>query len=100
MTLQFGKFHLTVGKAHTNTDAAPLPLARSTGTLSPAQAFLRGEDCAGGPALASPYQQSVWVYAAVSALAQAVSAIPFRISRGDRSGENILTNGPAVELFN
>jgi len=26
--------------------------------------------------------------------------MPFRISRGDRSGENILTSGPVVDLFN
>jgi HK97 family phage portal protein len=100
MTLKLGKFHLTLAGPKTNTLEPPSSVVRSTTTLSPAQAFLRGEDCSGGPALAAPYQQSVWVHAAVSALAQAVSAIPFRISRGDRSGENILTSGPAVELFN
>ena len=29
-----------------------------------------------------------------------MASIPFRISRGDRSGENILTAGPVVDLFN
>jgi HK97 family phage portal protein len=70
---------------------------------SPIQAWLQGEDwhpLGGSGALASPYQQSVWVYTAVSALAQTVSAMPFRISRGDRSGENIMSSGPAVALFN
>src|SRR5580765_5674042 len=47
--------------------------------------------------LCSPYEQSVWVYTVVSALAQTISAIPFRISKGDRSGETILTKGPLVD---
>src|SRR5881296_3053612 len=63
---------------------------------------MRGQDSLSteSATLAAPYQQSVWVYTAVSALAQSVSSIPFRISQGDRSGENILTKGPVVDLFN
>src|SRR5207248_2227091 len=49
--------------------------------------------------LCNPYEQSVWVYTAVSALAQTISSIPFRISEGDRSGENLLSGGPVVDLF-
>src|SRR5437667_10524983 len=78
-----------------------LELTRSAPT-SPIQAWLRGENTTPSESalLVSPFQQSVWVYTAVSALAQTVSAIPFRISRGDRSGESLVTSGPAVELFN
>src|ERR1051326_6937645 len=88
MKLRLGKFNLEV------TRSAP---------DSPIQAWLRGaegvfpsETCL----LASPYQQSVWVYSVVSALAQAVSTIPFRISEGDRSGETIVNKGPIIDLFN
>ena len=76
---------------------------RKSAPPSPIQAWLQGEDwhpAGSSGALASPYQQSVWVYTAVSALAQTVSAMPFRISRGDRSGENVMSSGPAVALFN
>src|SRR5437588_9616525 len=67
------------------------------------QAWLRGGEnkaSEANAALVSPFQQSVWVYTVVSALAQTVSAIPFRISRGDRSGETLVTKGPVIDLFN
>src|SRR5437016_12697268 len=76
-------------------------LQRSTG--NPIQAWLRGAENNGTDAnavLVSPYQQSVWVYTVVSALAQTVSAIPFRISRGGPSGDTLLTEGAVVDLFN
>src|SRR5882672_1727179 len=81
--------------------AAERVTATSRRSFDPIQSWLRGQDgSASNAALVSPYQQSVWVYTVVSALAQTVSAMPFRISRGDRSGENVLTSGPAVDLFN
>src|SRR5438876_3877316 len=87
MKLRLGKFNLQ--------------LTRSAPTSSPIQAWLRGQDSlsSASATLAAPFQQSVWVYTVVSALAQTVSTIPFRISKGDRSGENILTKGPVVDLF-
>src|SRR6266851_4870788 len=88
--LQLGNFRFHLG---TVTKAAD----------SPIQAWLRGQDSlSANPTsiLTSPFQQSVWVYTVVSALAQTVSAIPFRISRGDRSGETLVTKGPVVDLFN
>jgi len=63
---------------------------------------MRGDETvsgSGNPYLASPFQQSVWVYTAVCALAQTISAIPFRISLGDRSGEKIISSGPVIDLF-
>lgn len=95
-------------------------------SLSPATAFLRGEDAgdAGGAQLTSPYAQSAWVYIAVSRLAEKIASIPFRISTLDEAtarrvrslrgssdarhltfvrramGENILESGDVVDLFN
>src|SRR5437762_6727093 len=88
-SLQLGKYRFELG-------------AKKSGD-SPIQAWMRGQEDTfpmSSAALASPFQQSVWVYTAVCALAQTISAIPFRISQGDRSGENLITNGPAVDLFN
>src|SRR2546423_10423291 len=94
-SIKVGKYSVSLGARRSD---APT-LQRST---SPIQAWLRGEDTFPSETaiLSSPFQQSVWVYTAISALAQTVSSIPFRISKGDRSGENILTQGPVVELFN
>src|SRR5580765_8123009 len=87
------------GRKSTETSAITSDSVRSKAN-SPIQAWLRGAEIPSeSPILVSPFQQSVWVYTVVSALAQTVSAIPFRISSGDRSGENILTKGAVVELF-
>src|SRR6266481_60137 len=94
LSLNFGKFTIQLGTRNSQSAIA------QRGALSHAQAWLRGDGSCVTPLLVSPYQQSIWVYTAISALAQTVSAIPFRISQGDRSGENILTHGPAVDLFN
>src|SRR5580765_2028105 len=88
------------GRKSTETSAITSDSVRSKAN-SPIQAWLRGAEIPSeSPILVSPFQQSVWIYTVVSALAQTVSAIPFRISAGDRSGENILTRGPVVDLFN
>src|SRR5438105_5015660 len=78
-------------------------LVTTKNASSPIQAWLRGAESSGtdaNAALVSPFQQSVWVYTVISALAQTVSAIPFRISRGNRSGETLITRGPIIDLFN
>ena len=80
-----------------------------------AQAFRRGDDVGGGAGLTSAYQQSTWVYACVSAIAQQIAQIPFRFSRVDKSpntqtpkhprgrrkamGETIVESGPVAALF-
>src|SRR5207253_243108 len=95
LSFKLGKLHLSFGAERS---AAP-PLQRS---FEFAKAWLRGEEWTANQAFpfVSPYQQSVWVYTVVSALAQTVSAIPFRISQGDRSGENLVKSGPIIALFN
>src|SRR5437773_453361 len=92
LSLQLGKLQFALGSSTVKRAASA--------NLTPLQMWLRGEDSGADTMLVSPFQQSVWVYTAVSALAQTVSAIPFRISRVDRSGESLVTAGPAVELFN
>ena len=83
-------------------------------TFNPQQ-FLTGQDTEtpGGAALHSAYQQSSWVYACVSAIAEQVAQIPFRFSRAEAMpararhgqwrrkamGEQLVANGPVVELF-
>src|SRR6266481_9841638 len=115
-SFQLGKLKLAVGsqpgprttpQPQAPRSAAPTIQHSNTPTLqrsaSPIQAWLRGAENNGTEAnavLVSPFQQSVWVYTVVSALAQTVSAIPFRVSRGDRSGETVLKNGPVIDLFN
>src|SRR5205814_9545188 len=96
LSFELGKLRFQLGTRNWE------PSARKSAE-SPIQAWLRGEEGTFGsasPLLASPFQQSVWVYTAVCALAQTISAIPFRISQGDRSGENLITSCPAVDLFN
>jgi len=98
LSVNIGKINLSVGLDRSN----PRTLRRSI-AADPIQAWLRGEDgdwASASPLLTSPFQQSVWVYTAVCALAQTISAIPFRISHGDRSGEKIISEGPVVDLFN
>jgi len=76
------------------------------------QLFVTGQDGEGsnsGAQMSSAYQQSVWVYACVSAIAEQVAQIPFRFSRTNETpgrsrrrsyGEDIVEAGPVVELFN
>lgn len=96
----FGREVLTVGKSASSLAAA----------------FARGDDAGSGSGaqLSSAYQQSTWVYACVSAIAEQIAQIPFRFSRAERvpvkqrhgqwrrraMGETIVESGTLVELFN
>src|SRR5947208_2649718 len=69
-------------------------------SLSPA-AFLTADDPApSGPVLSNPYQQVVWVYRAINALAEQVANIPFLFSAGERGRENLITSGPLLDFYN
>jgi len=70
-------------------------------TLDPAAAaWLRGEEPeAVGPVLTNAYQQVVWVYRAVNALAEQVANVPFVFSRGERGRENLVTSGPLLDFY-
>src|SRR5437762_9935873 len=69
----------------------------------PGLGFLRGDyddNLRGGAALTSAYQQSVWVYACIHTLGSNVAQIPFRFAQGTRRGEDLISGGPLVDLFN
>jgi phage portal protein BeeE len=52
-----------------------------------------------GTVLSNAYQQVVWVYRAINALAEQVSNIPFRFSMTSGDGEEVITNGPLVDFY-
>src|SRR5436190_12466516 len=52
-----------------------------------------------GTALSNAYQQVVWVYRAINALAEQVSNIPFRFSTTTAAGEQLITTGPLVDFY-
>ena len=96
-------------------------------SLSPdLQGWMRGQDLDNddrGAQMVNPYMQSAWVYTAISAMADGLAQIPFRISRvgADKVrrvrsfrgsadprqremcrrtlGENIIESGEVVDLF-
>src|SRR5215468_1153572 len=70
-------------------------------TLDPATAaWLRGQEPESpGPVLTNAYQQVVWVYRAVNALAEQVANVPFLFSRGERGRENLVTSGPLLDFY-
>src|SRR6266571_497764 len=69
-------------------------------TFTPEQ-WLRGEDLdSGGSVLSNSYQQVVWVYRAINALAEQVANIPFLFSAGDRGRETLITTGPLLDFYN
>src|SRR6267378_5622533 len=53
-----------------------------------------------GTVLSNAYQQVVWVYRAINALAEQVSNIPFRFSTTSSEGEQLITTGPLVDFYN
>jgi HK97 family phage portal protein len=76
---------------------------REKGLSGSTAAWLRGDDVssqANSLNLASAQEQSVWIYSCVSVLGENVANVPFRFSTGTRKGEDILEEGPAVDLFN
>src|SRR5258705_1738695 len=70
-------------------------------SLDPAAAaWLRGaEPEAAGPVLTNAYQQVVWVYRAVNALAEQVANVPFLFSHGERGRENLVMSGPLLDFY-
>jgi HK97 family phage portal protein len=58
------------------------------------------EEARNGTVLSNAYQQVVWVYRAINALAEQVSNIPFRFSTTTSAGEQLITTGPLVDFYN
>ncbi len=81
-------------------DAKMAPAGRGK---SWSQAFLTGQEETwhrdGGAMLRDAYAQSSWVYCAIQAIAETVAHIPFRISRGERGGEDVVEGEAINALF-
>jgi len=66
----------------------------------PAANWLAGEDTDRASALLSnPYQQVVWVYRAINALAEQIANVPFLFSMGQRGHENLIPSGPLHAIY-
>src|ERR1051326_4573966 len=63
------------------------------------QAWLQGDDIPTGPVLSNAYQQVVWVYRSINALADQVANIPFLFSAGERGRETLITKGPLLDFY-
>src|SRR5258708_1895969 len=76
-------------------------LAASQRSADASLAWLRGEDppTSNVPHLASAYEQVVWVYRAVNAIAEQIANIPFLYSRGQRGREPLITSGPVLDFY-
>lgn len=70
------------------------------GQETPITSLLWDEIADRGPLLSNAYQQVVWVYRAVNAIADQIANIPFRFSKGSSGGEEIISSGPLVEFYN
>ena len=79
--------------------SAPTP--KRAFELSPdALGWLQGQNSPpAGPILSNAYEQVVWVYRAINALAEQVANIPFLFSAGDRGRESLITSGPLVDFY-
>src|SRR5437879_9766323 len=89
-------FGFNISRAPRPQHSTTPPLQRS---FTPEQ-WLRGEDLdAPGSVLSNSYQQVVWVYRAINALAEQVANIPFLFSAGDRGRETLITTGPLLDFY-
>src|SRR5215813_9075786 len=94
-------FNITRDEQTSNNEVA-VPEGALVRSLDPAAAaWLRGaEPEAAGPVLTNAYQQVVWVYRAINALAEQVANVPFLFSAGERGRENLITSGPLLDFYN
>ena len=74
-------------------------VARKDATQYALAAGLWPDDGRTGTVLSNAYQQVVWVYRAINALAEQVSNIPFRFSTSSAAGEQLITTGPVVDFY-
>jgi len=49
--------------------------------------------------LTHPYQEHVWVYACINAIAQSISAVPLLFKTGTRKDSRVLESHPLIDLF-
>jgi len=76
-------------------------LSVSSKSLGPdSDAWLRGDQPSfGGPILSNAFEQVVWVYRAITVLAEQIGNIPFLFSSGERGRENLITHGPLADFY-
>ena len=74
------------------------PVAKDATQHALSSGWWPDEGC-NGTLMSNAYQQVVWVYRAVNALAEQVSNIPFRFSTGTSGGEELITSGPLVDFY-
>src|SRR5205809_2644537 len=82
-------FNISVSRESVKKDATQYALA----------AGLWPDDNRTGTVLSNAYQQVVWVYRAINALAEQVANIPFLFSAGERGREHLLTTGPLLDFY-
>ena len=75
------------------------PAVAKDATEYPLFAALWPDEARTGTVLSNAYQQVVWVYRAVNALAEQISNIPFRFSVASGDGEQLITTGPLVDFY-
>src|SRR5882724_2711842 len=76
-------------------------LSVSSKSLGPdSDAWLRGDQPSfGGPILSNAFEQVVWVYRAITVLAEQIGNIPFLFSSGERGRESLITHGPLADFY-
>ncbi len=81
----------------------PFKFLRAPAPRAPRRAYAADPWLAGrepeGPVMTNAYEQVVWVYRAVNALAEQVANVPFLFSRGERGRENQITAGPLPAFY-
>jgi len=92
-------FNISISRAPQHEARSTQPVTRSF-PVSP-QDWLAGRDLdRAAPVLNNAYQQVVWVYRAINALAEQVANVPFLFSAGERGRENLITSGPLLDFYN
>jgi HK97 family phage portal protein len=64
----------------------------------PVSDWLQGEE-GNGTSLVNAYEQVVWVYRAINALAEGLANVPFLFSSGERGREHLITSGPLLDFY-
>src|SRR5690348_3590805 len=97
--MTFLGFNLNISRAR----AAEPPSQQQPGAVQRAfvspEDWVRGEDVGRGLRLSNAYEQVVWVYRAINALAEQVANVPFLFSSGPRGEENLITSGPLLDFY-
>jgi HK97 family phage portal protein len=92
-------FHIHISRNKDwNTATGAASAVTKALALTPEE-WLRGEDVGRGAILANAYEQVVWVYRAINALAEQVANVPFLFSAGERGRENLVTSGPLLDFY-